>query len=219
MIASTKADGPERLSTDLRPLAWLLFAYCPFFLNDFLFIRASDWKEYLAVDYGARLLVIAIVFASPTLRPLAFLRERLAIKISSALLLVIACIALERLSVVYLERPLARLFPGTIMSGFPALPPAIRNLDLALGMLLVAFSEELLCRRCAKFVLRRYLRSDLQVIAVSAMLFGAMHWSNGIGSVISITLIGAFLMRVYLDTGTVVPVIVAHYIIDVIAFW
>jgi len=86
-------------------------------------------------------------------------------------------------------------------------------------MLLVAFSEELLCRRCAKFVLHRYLNSDIQVIIVSAILFGATHWSNGLGAVISITLIGAFLMRVYLETGSIAPLVVAHYVIDVIVFW
>jgi membrane protease YdiL (CAAX protease family) len=57
------------------------------------------------------------------------------------------------------------------------------------------------------------------VIAVSAVLFGAIHWSQGVDRIVSCALIGAVFMAVYLRVGALWPVVVAHYVIDVIAFW
>jgi membrane protease YdiL (CAAX protease family) len=99
------------------------------------------------------------------------------------------------------------------------LPSGIHLIDLTFGLALVAISEELLCRRCGKLVLRSYLADDRLMILVSALLFGLMHWSQGIAAMPSIIVLGAFMMRVHLEVGALWPLMVAHYIIDVIVFY
>jgi membrane protease YdiL (CAAX protease family) len=114
--------------------------------------------------------------------------------------------------------PLLRLAIGdTMLAHWVNLPPGIAQFDRFVGIGLVALSEELMSRRCAKHVLRLYLRHDGLVIAVSAVLFGAMHWSQGIDRIVSNSLIGAVFMATYLRVGALWPTVVAHYVIDVIA--
>jgi len=213
--SQTQAAG----RVDVVPLLWFALAYSPFFLNDVLFMRITDWRAYLAVDYGARLLVILLLVAPPALRDIIVRRERLTADPAHMLLLVLGCIAFSCLLYAGFDPLLRAVIGDTSLSRFPALPPGIKQLDLFGGIMLVALSEELMARRCAKHVLRAYLRHDGLVIAASALLFGAMHWSTGVENVVSCTLIGALLMAAYLRVGALWPVVVAHYVIDVIVFW
>jgi membrane protease YdiL (CAAX protease family) len=198
---------------------WFALAYSPFFLNDLLFMRITDWRAYLLVDYGARLLVVALLLAPRGLRTVTLRREPMIVDPWRALTLIIGCVALWWLLHTGFDPLLRDVLGDTSLARFPVLPPGIKQFDLFVGIGLVALSEELMSRRCAAHVLRAYLRDDGLVIAVSALLFGAMHWSTGVENVVTCTVIGALLMATYLRTGTLWPVVVAHYVIDVIAFW
>jgi membrane protease YdiL (CAAX protease family) len=187
-------------------------------LNDFLFIRFNGWLGFLIVDYATRLLVLALLLV-PALRSIAFRREPLDVSPTNALILMLGCVALDQICVGGLLPLVSLAIEHTRLFHYPPLPPGIKQVDLLLGIMLVAISEELLCRRCAKYVLRLYLRSDARVIAVSAALFGAMHWSHGVPAIMYTAFIGAIFMAVYLRVGTLWPIVGAHYLIDVIAFW
>ncbi len=200
-------------------LPWFVLAYGVFFLNDVLFIRSSDWQTYLAVDYGSRVLAFALLLVPRAPRAVVLQREPRRVGFGQAILLVLACVAWERFLAAGVLPELGLIFGNGRLANFPALPPGIKQLDLLLGVLLVAVSEEVLSRRVAKAVLRDLLRNEFQVIVVSALLFAAMHWSQGIPNLVYVFLIGIVLMAVYLRVGALWPLIVAHYIIDVIAFW
>ena len=83
--SQTQAAG----RVDVVPLLWFALAYSPFFLNDVVFMRITDWRAYLAVDYGARLLVILLLVAPPALRDIIVRRERLTADPAHMLLLVL----------------------------------------------------------------------------------------------------------------------------------
>lgn len=214
-----RLPGAAPQERDHRLLAWFLLAYLPFFLNDFLLIHVTRWQEFLLVDYGTRALVLLALLAPPALRAVALRREPLTAGPLAVTLLIVGCVAFDRLVQGGLAQLLEDLLPKTRQFAFPEAPPGIKQLDLLAGVMIVALTEELLCRRCAKIVLRPYLPSDGWLIAISALMFGAMHWSHGLAGILYITLTGAVMMGVYLKVGAIWPLIVAHYLIDVIAFW
>jgi membrane protease YdiL (CAAX protease family) len=200
-------------------LPWFVLAYGVFIVNDVLFIRSSDWQTYLAVDYGSRVLALALLLVPRAPRAVVLQREPRRVGLGQAILLVLACVTWERVLAAGVLPELGLIFGNSRLANFPVLPPGIKQLDLVLGVLLVAISEEVLSRRVARVVLRDLLRGDFQVIVVSALLFAAIHWSQGIPNLVYVFLIGVVFMAVYLRVGALWPLILAHYIIDVIAFW
>jgi membrane protease YdiL (CAAX protease family) len=219
VLAARRRDRVATQPIVVPLFLWFALVYSPFFLNDLLFIRITDWRYYLLVDYGTRFVVIGLLLAVRPLRTITVQHESLTIAPSHVAILTVGCVAFWALLRGGFD-PLLNLALGdTSLAHWPTLPPGIKQFDLFVGMALVALSEELMSRRCAKHVLRAYLRHDGLVILVSALLFGAMHWSGGIAHVISATLIGGILMAVYLRVGALWPTVVAHYVIDVIAFW
>ena len=198
---------------------WFVLAYGVFFLNDVLFIRSSDWQTYLTVDYGSRVVALALLLVPRAPRAIVLQRETRRVGFGRAILLALACVAWERLLAAGVLPELGLIFGNSRLADFPVLPPGIKQLDLVFGVILVAVSEEVLSRRVAKAVLREVLRRDLQVIVVSAALFAGMHWSQGIPNLVYVFLIGVVFMAVYLRVGVLWPLIVAHYVIDAIAFW
>ena len=198
---------------------WFGLAYSVFLLNDVLFIRSSDWQSYLAVDYGSRVLALALLLVPRAPRAVVLQREQRRVGFGQAILLIVACVVWERVLAVSVLPELGLIFGTGRLANFPVLPPGIKQLDLLFGVLLVAVSEEVLSRRLAKFVLRDLLRDKFQVTVVSALLFAGMHWSQGVPNLIYVFLIGVVFMAVYLRVGALWPLIIAHYIIDAIAFW
>src|SRR4051812_13567143 len=160
-------------------LPWFGLAYAVFILNDVLFIRTTDWPTYLAIDYGSRFLALAFLLLPRAPRRVALQRESLHVGHGCAFILVVGVVLWDRLLGAGFLQLLANTLGNSRLTHFPALPFGIRQFDAVVGVLLVAISEEVLCRRVAKVVLRAYLANDTQVILVSALLFAAMHWSQG----------------------------------------
>src|SRR5262249_42479232 len=146
-------------------------------------------------------------------------RETGRVGLGVAALVIAACVVGERLLDQGLTPLTASLLGTHRLAGFPPLPPEFRVIDLTVGVLLVAVSEELLCRRAALLVLRNHVRSDAGMIVISAVLFTAMHWTYSPPELINVFLIGCAFMAIYLRIGTLWPLIAAHYVIDLIAFW
>ena len=84
-------------------------------------------------------------------------------------------------------------------------------------MALVAYSEELVFRRCAQILFQRYARPWVTVLGTS-VLFGAYHWWTGVGNIAEAVLIGALLMLFYQRSVALWPVVFAHYLTDVVDF-
>jgi membrane protease YdiL (CAAX protease family) len=65
------------------------------------------------------------------------------------------------------------------------------------GLALVAYSEEIVFRRCARHLFQIYLKDGHALVVVTSILFGAYHWWTGIGNIIEAALIGVLLMLFY----------------------
>jgi uncharacterized protein len=90
--------------------------------------------------------------------------------------------------------------------------------DVVFGLALVAYSEEIVFRRCARHLFQIYLNDGYALLVVTSLLFGAYHWWTGIGNIVEAVLIGVLLMLFYRRSVALWPVVLAHYMTDIVDF-
>ena len=117
-----------------------------------------------------------------------------------------------------LDTLLAEILPETALGGYPRPTGWLYSVDLTLGLALVAVHEELVFRKLGYQALKSILRSEFAIVIVSALIFGLYHWWRGAPGIIGAALYGLVAMPCYRLTGTLWPAILAHFLIDCIAF-
>jgi uncharacterized protein len=207
-------------SNGLSP-AFLLLLILPFYLNDFASIHIDDWRVWLTIDYlGVKLLPLALVVwlvrsGRVSLRDLGLVRQGpVAMAAMFAVLTLVGTI---------IDQNGYRLLEG--LPGYAPLGgmPPITNptwdwIDLTLGLLLVGIVEELVFRGVMLRFLRNYTQSTFAIVIISALVFGLIHWSLGLNAVLVTTVIGAVFMIAYIRTGSLLPVMLAHFAVNFIDF-
>ena len=108
--------------------------------------------------------------------------------------------------------------PSRSFGVYPAPQGWLRLVDMTLGLALVAFSEELMFRRCARYVLRAKLGDGTPMVIATSLLFASYHWTFGTRTIVSAGLFGAAAMIFYVQSSVIWPVIFVHYLADVLAF-
>lgn len=214
--------GPTTPGLSQRTAFGLLaLAYAPYWLNDVPMIAAQASEWVYAIDYGTRLLGLAILFGHPALRAIVLARPAAAPPLHHCLLAILLLILFDQALTYAVTEPLETA-PGPEVKWF-AWPPIetgwLRWIDLTAGIALVAVSEELVGRKASVALLRPHFRALWPVVAIAAVAFALMHWSSGPAALVYTGLAGVALLIAYLRLGVLWPVIVAHYLIDVIAFW
>ena len=89
--------------------------------------------------------------------------------------------------------------------------------ELVLGALLsvnAGIVEELLFRLAVPALIFGATGSALVAVIGSVMVFGALHFYQGWPGIVGATVIGVFLMVLYLATGSIIVAIVTHALID-----
>jgi len=105
------------------------------------------------------------------------------------------------------------------LSSFPAINALpLFVFDLTIGLVLVALSEEIIFRGIAKLALKRYIKSDLLIVIISATVFSSIHWSMGAPSLVSSFFIGCFYMLSFMKTKSIYPALASHYLGNYVAF-
>jgi membrane protease YdiL (CAAX protease family) len=59
----------------------------------------------------------------------------------------------------------------------------------------------------------------MSLYLVSAAIFAALHWSNGLGPVAGTFVIRLMLLWSPRQTSSILPKIAAHYFISLVLFW
>lgn len=78
--------------------------------------------------------------------------------------------------------------------------------------------EELLFRLAVPALIYGAFGNALVALIVSALLFGALHAYQGAVGIIGTTVVGVFLLTLYVATGSILVPIVVHVLIDLRAF-
>lgn len=215
-IANTGGDETQKQNC----LIWFILLISPFFLNDLAYIFINDYRLWLAVDYLTK--IIPLIILIYLLRSGKFDFADLGLKMPGLLQLVfwtilttILAIAMDQFGWRFFEK----ILPDTKLSDYPEIPVYwLRQFDLYFGLLFVGIMEEVVFRGFAYTVLRKYLKSTVLIISVSSLIFGLIHWSIGLHAIVNTAFIGFFFMTAMWRTGSVIPLITAHFISNYVSF-
>ena len=210
----------EIVSREDKGLLVFVSLFAVYVLNDFLFLASLSAEKWLFFDYSIRTVSLAVAFFfirkgvfAPSelgLRPMAF--KKMAFWTGIIFLL---GVVIDR----FLWRFLTDALPGTALFSFP--PVENRFLyffDLSFGIALVALSEEIIFRGIAYSVLKKHIARPVAICFVSGIMFGLIHWSLGIPSLITTFLWGFCVMAVFIKTKNIWPAILGHYLYDLLDF-
>jgi hypothetical protein len=187
----------------------------PFFLNDFIFLNIETAPQWLAADYGSKMLALIVLFAVLPLRRAAANTIKLKATLKEAVTLAV----LSTGAVIFANYFFRVLVPieieSLVLFRYPPLPPGLFYwTDITFGLALTAVSEEFVFRGVFAVLAARYLSRTAAMVLVSAIVFALIHWSHGLTSMVIAGIAGVVLMVLYLRTGSVLPGIAAHYAIN-----
>lgn len=220
-ICSTRAPGSalsedeKALNFPLSALGLVTIAVVVMVASQFVRMAQTAPELWLAVDYAGRLLSLAVLMA-PGARPIAFRREQRRVSVPESAAWVVALVIFYELVLNWFGSRVDAMSPGTALASIPALKGAPLLLDLTLGLALVAVHEEIVFRRVARAMLKPLFGNGVVMALLSSIPFGLYHWQFGVDSMVSAGLFGACAMLIYLRVGSIVPVMVAHYFVNVL---
>jgi len=116
------------------------------------------------------------------------------------------------------RRTINTALAATVLGVYPQPSGWLYLVDVVFGLALVAYSEEIVFRRCAGHVFQNYLGNSHLLVFVTSLLFGAYHWWTGIGNIVEATMIGVLLMLFLQRSEALWPVVLGHYLTDVVDF-
>lgn len=192
----------------------------PFYLNDLANIFLHDAGLWMLQDYLVRLAVLGFLWRLARrgrLPGVPWLARGNSTRTEFIWSLV--AVAGGLLLIPGPGNQLFHLFPETRLGSIPAIPPGwMTVLDLSVGLALVAISEELVFRGALQARLVAYFRSETIGLLASVVLFGLIHWSNGVGSVLQTMLVGVVFGLCVQRGKSLVPVIMVHYLVDLLVY-
>jgi membrane protease YdiL (CAAX protease family) len=196
---------------------WFLAALAPMIASQIIRLHQHDPGAWIFWDYAGRLCGLAVLATIPAARAVAFRpgERRLPLwKIALWVIgLVLACAYLAGLAKV-----VNAAFPMTVLGYYPRTRGWLHPVDLVFGLALVAFSEEIVFRRCARHVFQPRLGDGWLLVLATSLLFGGYHWWTGLGQIIEVSITGALFMLFYRRSGALWPVVLAHYLTDLYFF-
>ena len=204
-----------------RPISaplWFVAALIPMVLSQIVRLHQSDSTPWIFWDYAGRVGALAVLVANPSARAVTFQRERLRLPYWEAAIWIVGIVLFDHYVCGWIRRTVNAALPATVLGGYPELHGWLHIFDAIFGLALVAYSEEIVFRRCARQVFLPYLSDGYALVLVTSILFGAYHWWTGIGNIVEAVLMGVLLMLFYRQSAALWPVVLAHYLTDVVDF-
>lgn len=182
----------------------------PFLVNDLYLIWQVEYATYVPVEIALRAAVIVLALAVPAgRRALRTVSGRPRTTLGALEWTVGVTL------VVVLTAPLRWYLPGQPMGWAPVADHHLWLLiDTAVGIPLVALSEEIVGRGLVKKTLEDRRWHPVAVTLGSAVLFGLWHWSGGLGHMAMAAGAGVLFMLCVYRTGSLWPAVAAHTLID-----
>ncbi len=193
----------------------LILAYLPFYLNDFANIYISNYPAWAILDYAVRIAVIAFVFIMLNRGDLT--RIDLGLKfpaLTDFLLWTAGTVAVSMAFLFVTEFVLAPYYPKGAIGSVPIdINSPIFLFDSTVGLVLVGFSEELVCRGLTLSTLKARL-STPALYLTSAILFSLMHWSLSTHTLFDAFIYGLIFVPATLATGSIWPSTITHFLVN-----
>jgi membrane protease YdiL (CAAX protease family) len=195
---------------------WFVAVLIPMVASQVLRLRQHDPGGWLLWDYAGRLAGLAVLAALAW--PVAFRREKLRMPWMQVPLWVLGIVLADHYIGGWIRTTGNDLFPSTVLGRYPQPSGWLRWFDTLFGIGLVAYSEEVVFRRCARHVFKPYLGDGMLLVFCTSLLFGAYHWWTGAGNILEATVMGVPFMLFYQRSGSLWPVVLSHYLTDIADF-
>ena len=198
-----------------------LLAALPFYLNDFYNIGCDNFVHWLIVDYTVVKLLPVCVLGWGLHRKLISWHDLGLKKISWGRFVLWTVLMLAPgLAIDTWGWPFFKgILPDTSMTSIPFDGSSpLYALDCWFGLAMVGLMEETIFRGLSWTVLRRRYASLPAVFVLSALMFGLIHWSQGLHAIVNTGIIGALFLVCMWRTGSVWPLVTAHFIINFVSF-
>ena len=208
---------PTRLAAPAIPL-WFVVAFAVMVVSQLARLGQTTPAAWLVCDYAGRLGTLAVLWFSPAARAIAFTPRRLNIGLVQAIAWAIGLASLYTIIDSPLRGFIDATVPGTTIGSYLASHGWLHAVDVTFGLALVAFQEEIYFRRCARAVVRNWLGDGFGMIIATSLLFATYHWWTGLGNMVTAGLFGIGAMWLYRRAGSIWPVMLAHYLADLIVF-
>jgi uncharacterized protein len=200
-----------------RPV-WFVLALIPMVMSQIVRLHQHDPETWIFFDYLGRLGALVILAVIPSARAVAFRRDRLRIVPSKIALWIVGIVLVDRYLGGWARQTVNAALPTMVLGVYPRPSGWLYFIDLVFGLGLVAYSEEIVFRRCARHVFQPYMGDRFALVFGTALLFGAYHWWAGLGIIIEATVAGVLLMLFLWRSEALWPVVLAHYLTDIIDF-
>lgn len=196
----------------------------PFFLNDLWFVPVllEDPSGHTLVfwDWSLRAVMIGAFLWHPYLRQRTIETWHLKVSWQVAAFWAAGALLFILIASPFIVRVGQAMLGGWSYYSFPFIETTwLRVLDLTLGLMLVAVSEELIARVLFYDVMSQFTKKAALIVVVSALVFALAHWGMGWGAVAGAFFTGILLMMLYLRTGSFLPGVIVHYVENLIIFW
>jgi membrane protease YdiL (CAAX protease family) len=202
------------------PVIFLLLL-APFLLNDFSNIYVESFPVWLSIDYVVTKL-LPLTFLGYLLVKKVIIPEDMGLKMPGKADFVVYTLVLTAGGLLLDQigwRLLDTMLPNTRMGSIPLdTDSSWYVFDLYVGLALVALVEEIVFRGLFYTLLRRVIPSLPVVFLLCSLVFGLIHWSLGLAAIVSTALIGALFLLVMWRTGSVLPAIIAHFVVNYVDF-
>lgn len=202
----------------LKKYWWFPTALLLLVVSQVFRLHVSWAPAWIAWDYGGRIVALVFLAIVPAARDIAFRAEDSRCGWPET---IAWTVGLAFFTYAF-SGPLGYVFdsilPGTRLGRYPLTQGFLYALDMTFGLALVACTEEIVFRRCARAVLKDWCGGGLVMILTTSILFAAYHWWSGIGNIVVTLLFGIAAMIAYRRMGSIVPVIVGHYLADALEF-
>lgn len=197
---------------------WFLAALIPMVLSQLVRLQQAAAEGWLICDYAGRLATLLFLLAIPQARVIAYRRYPLQTSWWETGLWIVILVAGFPLFSAWVRSFVGAWIPHTQLGHYPAPQGWLNVFDLTAGLALVAYHEEIFFRRCARAVFNCGWGDGAMMIGLSAFLFAAYHWTTGLGNMVAVFLFGVYTMCFLRRTGALWPVVLAHFLVDVITF-
>ena len=211
-----KKCGNNRSIT--RPLIWsFVLTLMALVASQVMRLHQDQSASWLLWDYAGRIAALTVLAALPSARVAAFRISKRQISLFEIVLWIVGICLLGGFGQ-WPRHLINAAFPETVLGVYPHPTGWLNAFDLVFGLALVAASEEIIFRQYIRRAFEPYLGNGVFALLTTSVLFGAYHWWAGLGNVLLATTIGIFLMLMLRRSGALWPVVLAHYLVDLIVF-
>jgi uncharacterized protein len=148
---------------------WFLAALVPMVVSQIVRLEQSDPATWISWDYAGRVGGLAVLGAIPSARAVAFKWERLRITPWEAASWIVGIVLVDHYLCGWIRRTINAALPATVLGHYPKPHGWLYIIDAVFGLALVAYSEEIVFRRCARHLFQIYLNDGYALVVVTSM--------------------------------------------------